>query len=131
MKEYKFEEEETWRLTRGLAWEIYELTSSGSFGDDHQTRNNIRRASFAIMANVAEGFERGGTSEFNHYLSNAKDELIELRVQLNSAVRQGYVANETVVKLETFIEELGCMISSLMTSLSQAFIDVDVVGEYF
>ena len=131
MKEYKFEEEETWRLTRGLAWEIYELTSRSSFGEDHQTRNNIRCASFAIMANVAEGFERGGTSEFNHYLSNAKDELIELRVQLNSAVRQGYIANETVVKLETFIEELGCMISSLMTSLSQAFIDVDVVGEYF
>ena len=131
MKEYKFEEEETWRLTRDLAWEIYELTSRSSFGEDHQTRNNIRRASFAIMANVAEGFERGGTSEFNRYLSNAKDELIELRVQLNSAVRQGYVANETVVKLETFIEELGCMISSLMISLSQAFIDVDVVGEYF
>ena len=131
MKEYKFEEEETWRLTRDLAWEIYELTSRSSFGEDHQTRNNIRRATFAIMANVAEGFERGGTSEFNRYLSNAKDELIELRVQLNSAVRQGYIANETVVKLETFIEELGCMISSLMTSLSQAFIDVDVVDEYF
>jgi len=39
---------------------------------DFGLRDQIRRASVSIMANVAEGHERSGTGEFVQFLSMAK-----------------------------------------------------------
>jgi len=128
MKEYKFEEEETWKLARELAWDVYGVTSRGAFESDHQVRNSVRRTSFAIMANVAEGVERGGTLEFVRYLSRAKDEVKELLKQLQSAQEAGFITSATLVRLEMALESLGCMISGLMTSINQEFISADSVS---
>ncbi len=128
MKEYKFEEEETWKLARELAWDVYGITSRGAFETDHRVRNSVRAASFAIMANVAEGVERGGTLEFVHYLSRAKDAIGELQQQLMKVQEKGFINSTTLARLETTLESLGCMISGLMTSINQDFINADSVS---
>ncbi len=128
MKEYRFEEEETWKLARELAWDVYSVTSRGAFAGDHRMRNSVRRASFAIMANVAEGVERGGTLEFVRYLSDAKDEIEELHTQLNQAEQKGFVNGVTRARLEHALESLGCMISGLMTSINQEFLNTGSVS---
>jgi len=125
MNEYKFEEEETWKLARELAWDVYSVTSRGAFENDYLMRNSVRRASFAIMANVAEGVEKGGTVEFIRYLSKAKDEIGELQQQLEIALESGFINSATLARLEMMLKSLGCMISALMTSINQAFISVD------
>ncbi len=126
MESYAREEEATWRRARELAWEVYALTNRAGFGDDHQLRDSIRRTSFAIMADIGEGFERGGTREFISYLADARDDVEELRLQLATAYQRHYINAAQVEPLDAMIGELGCMISSLMTHLSASFIDVDV-----
>jgi len=128
MNEYKFEEEETWKLARELAWDVYSVTSRGAFESDFLMRNSVRRASFAIMANVAEGVEKGGTVEFIRYLSRAKDEIEELQQQLEKAQECGFINSTTLARLEMMMRSLGCMISALMTSINQEFISVETVG---
>ncbi len=127
MKDYKYEEEETWNMARELAWDVYSITSRGAFDSDHRVRNSVRRASFAIMANVAEGVERGGKQEFVRYLSKAKDEIKLLRQQLIQAQQKGFINSATLTRLELSLESLGCMISGLMTTINQEFINIDSV----
>jgi len=122
MKDYKFEEEETWKLARELAWDVYGVTSHDAFESDYRVRNSVRRASFAIMANVAEGIERDGTLEFVRYLAEARDEVEALRQQLEMAHENGFINNATLARLIQALESLGCIISSLMTSINQEFI---------
>jgi four helix bundle protein len=88
----------------------------------------VRRASFAIMANVAEGVERGGTLEFVRYLSDAKDEIEELRRQLVQAQQEGFIISATLARLEVVLESLGCMISGLMTSINLEFLNTGSVS---
>jgi len=128
MNEYKFEEEETWKLARELAWDVYSVTSRSAFEGNHRMRNSVRRASFAIMANVAEGVERGGTLEFVRYLSDAKDEIKELRQQLIKAQQEGFINSATLARLEVVLESLGCMISGLMTSINLEFLNTGSVS---
>jgi len=128
MNEYKFEEEETWKLARELAWDVYSVTSRGAFESDYLMRNSVRRASFAVMANVAEGVEKGGTVEFIRYLSRAKDEIEELQQQLQMVQECGFINSATLARLEMMMRSLGCMISALMTSINQEFISVETVG---
>ncbi len=127
MNEYKFEEEETWKLARELAWDVYSVTSRGVFESDYLMRNSVRRASFAIMANVAEGVEKGGQSAFIRHLSRAKDEIGELQQQLQMAQECGSINSATQARLEMMMGSLGCMISALMTSINHEFISVETV----
>ena len=59
-----FENLEIWKLARQLTSKIYKLTNTGKFARDFGLREQIRRASVSVMANIAEGFERGGNQEF-------------------------------------------------------------------
>lgn len=125
MKEYKFEEEETWKLARELAWDVYGVTSRGAFEDDHRMRNSVRAASFAIMANVAEGVEKSGSLDFVHYLTRAKDAIDELHQQLTRVQAKGFINSATLNRLEMTLKSLGCMISGLMTSINHDYINAD------
>ena len=128
MKEYRFEEEETWNLARELAWDVYSITNRGAFEGNHRMRNSVRRASFAIMANVAEGIERGGTLEFVRYLARAKDEIEALQKELTDAQQKGFINSATLARLELTLESLGCMISGLMISINQEFLNTGSVS---
>ncbi len=53
-----FEEMEGWKKARELNKQIYEITSIGRFYYDYALKDQIRRSSISIMANIAEGLER-------------------------------------------------------------------------
>ena len=55
----RFDEIEAWQKARELAKVVYKLSGRGPFAKDFGLRDQIRRASVSIMANIAEGFERG------------------------------------------------------------------------
>jgi four helix bundle protein len=59
-----FEDIEGWQLARQLTFEIYGISKRSPFAGDFGLQKQIRDASVSIMANIAEGFERGGSGEF-------------------------------------------------------------------
>ena len=88
-----FEEIEAWQKARELSRAIYACSQGGKFAKDFGLNDQIRRAAVSVMSNIAEGFERGGTSEFSHFLSMAKAEgsVGEIKAQLYVALDQGYI----------------------------------------
>lgn len=59
----RFDEIEAWQKARELTKVVYKLSGRGPFAKDFGLRDQIRRASVSIMANIAEGFERDGIGE--------------------------------------------------------------------
>jgi four helix bundle protein len=78
----RFEDLIAWQKARELTKQVYSHTENGPFSKDFGLRDQIRRASVSIMSNIAEGFERGGPSEFHQYLVIAKASSAEVRSQL-------------------------------------------------
>ena len=71
----RFEDILSWQKARVLTQEIYASTRVGLFAKDFGLKDQIQRASVSAMANIAEGYERGGDREFLQFLSNSKGSL--------------------------------------------------------
>ena len=112
-----FEEIEAWKRARLLVREIYAITNEGLFSKDFGLRNQIRRASVSVMANIAEGFERNGTGEFIQFLSIAKGSAGEIRAHLYVAFDQDYIDMQTLKRLLIDAESIGKKIGGLMDYL--------------
>ncbi|OGP70693.1 MAG: four helix bundle protein, partial [Deltaproteobacteria bacterium RBG_13_58_19] len=82
----RFEEIDAWKKARELTKNIYEITGKGNISKDFALRDQLRRASVSIMANIAEGFERGGNKEFRQFLAVAKGSVGEVKAQLYVAL---------------------------------------------
>jgi four helix bundle protein len=70
------------------------------------------------MSNIAEGFERNSLAEFRRYLSIAKGSSGELRAQLYVALDAGYLTADQFGELRNHAEEVGRILSGLMSSVS-------------
>src|SRR5690348_5821094 len=72
-----FTDIDAWQRARALTNAIYVVSKNGSFSKDFGLRDQMRRASVSIMANIAEGFGRSGSAEFQQYLAIAKGRLVK------------------------------------------------------
>lgn len=68
MKYKKFEELPIWQEARVFVASAYTLikTSEG-LKKDYSLSDQFKRASYSIMLNIAEGFERGSNKDFAHF----------------------------------------------------------------
>lgn len=116
-EEREFEELIAWQKARLLTKEIYNITRLGGFAKDFALIDQIRRAAISILSNIAEGFERGGRSEFHQFLVVAKGSCGEVRAQLYVALDAGYLDDETFQNLYRLSQETGKVIGGLLVSV--------------
>lgn len=116
----RFEDIEAWQRARELTREIYGVSHTGLFARDMDLRGQTRRASVSIMSNIAEGFERGGTKEFIHFLSISKGSAGEVKSLLYVALDQNYVRQDVFDKLYQKASEISNMIGGLMNYLQKS-----------
>jgi four helix bundle protein len=69
------------------------------------------------MSNIAEGFERGGTAEFVHFLSIAKGSAGEVESQLYVALDQEYINDEAFSQMETLVISVKKLLAGFMKYL--------------
>jgi four helix bundle protein len=112
-----FEELHIYQRARDLTNAVYILTRKGSFAGDHGLVDQIRRASVSIMSNIAEGFERGSSTEFIQYLYIAKGSCGEVRAQLQIAQDQHYIGLEDHARLHDLARRTNGMISNFIAHL--------------
>jgi four helix bundle protein len=86
-----FEEIDAWRKAYDITLRIYRLTDNGRFSKDFGLRDQIRRASVSIMANIAEGHGRKSNSEFANFLNLARGSAHEVQSHLYVAVGLEYI----------------------------------------
>jgi len=113
----KFEDLIAWQKSRELTKNIYKVTKQGDFFKDFGLRDQIRRASVSIMSNIAEGFERGGRSEFHQFLVIAKGSCAELRSQLYVALDAEYIDMTTFKNIEDLAKETSRIVGGLRSAV--------------
>ncbi|MEK6526186.1 MAG: four helix bundle protein [Nitrospirota bacterium] len=109
----RFEDLVAWQKARKLTREIYRVTAVGASAKDFGLKDQARRAAVSIMSNIAEGFERGGRSEFHQFLSIAKASCAELRSQLYVSLDAHHLAQGTFTQLLAQAEEVARIIGGL------------------
>jgi four helix bundle protein len=113
----KFEDLIAWQKSRELTKNIYRVTKIGEWLKDFGLRDQIRRASVSIMSNIAEGFERGGRSEFHQFLVIAKGSCAELRSQLYVALDVEYIDIGTFQSLDGLAKETSRLVGGLRAAV--------------
>jgi four helix bundle protein len=116
----KFEDVIAWQKARALAKEVYTSAKVGLFAKDFGLRDQIQRAAVSTMANVAEGFERGGDKEFIQFLSNSKGSCGEVKSHLYVALDQEYITRARFDQLYENANEVGRLISGFMAYLRKS-----------
>ena len=109
----RFQDLTAWQKARLLTREVYLATREPDFSRDFGLRDQIRRASVSIMANVAEGFERKGAGEFAHFLMIAKASCAEVGSHLYVALDVRYITDVQFESLYSQVDETGRVIAGL------------------
>jgi four helix bundle protein len=113
----RFEDLIVWQRARELTRGIYQASERGQFARDFGLKDQLRRACVSVMANVAEGFERGGRAEFHQFLSMAKASCGEVRSGLYVALDARYFDADEFVELLKRTEAIGRMLGRMRRSV--------------
>jgi len=109
----KFEEIEAWQKAYEITMGVYKLTTSGYFAKDFGLRDQIRRASVSIMANIAEGHGRRSNLEFANFLNIARGSTAEVQSHLHIARGLSYISESDFGQLYQQLTEISRMTLSL------------------
>ncbi len=115
-----FEEIDAWQKAHDLANAVYDCSDAGSFARDFSLRDQVRRAAVSVMANIAEGFERGGNAEFVQFLATARGSAAEVESHFYLAVRREYVTREQFEQVKSMAMLTRRLIAGLITYLRRS-----------
>lgn len=87
----RFEDIQARQEARKLVKMIYSVTNKELFSKDFGMRDQIRRASVSVMANIAEGFDCESKVEFARFLGIARRSAVEVQSLLYAALDTEYI----------------------------------------
>lgn len=116
----KFEDMDAWQLARRLNMHIHELILKTEIAKNFALKDQIYRAAGSIMDNIAEGFERGNTSEFKVFLAYAKGSCGEVRSQLYRCVDMGFITELQFTRLKQECEFISGKIYRIIEYLNRS-----------
>ena len=115
----RFEDLIAWQKARELTKQIYKVAAKKPFSSDFGLRDQIQRAAVSIMSNLAEGFERGSSSEFHQFIVVAKASCAEVRSQLYTALDIGYITKEEFNVVSSLAVEVSRIVGGLKVSVNK------------
>lgn len=118
----KFEDIEAWQKARVLCQRIRVIAVNTELAKDYRLKDQISAASGSIMDNIAEGFGRGGNSEFMQFLQIARGSANEVQSQLYRLLDCHYIDKNTFDELYELIEDIKAKILRLIHYLKSSAI---------
>ena len=109
----KFEEIHVWQKAREITKKIYLMSNQGDFARDFSLRDQMKRASVSIMANIAEGHGRRTSAEFANFLNIARGSAVEPQSHLYVALDLNYISESEFQESYAMLEEVSRMTISL------------------
>ena len=105
------------QLSYKLAMEIFHLSRTFPQAENHSLTNQIRRSSRSVAANLAEGFrKRRYPKMLVNKLTDCDGEASETQVWIDFALDCGYMSKEDHDRLTSGYEEVGRMLSSMLSN---------------
>jgi four helix bundle protein len=106
-----------WQKAMDLAEETYRITRDFPSEERFGLTSQLRRAAVSVPSNVAEGHQRGSTSDYVRYLHIAKGSLAEAETQIVLATRLKFLNGKAADPWLTTASEVGRLINGLIASL--------------
>jgi four helix bundle protein len=112
-----FRELDVWNLAMDLVVDVYRITKNFPTEEKYGLTSQIRRAAVSVPSNIAEGQGRRTAGEFLNQLSVARGSLMELRTQLEIALRLDFMSELQFEPLQASANRVGKLMNGLMNSL--------------
>lgn len=127
MKYERFEDLPVWKAAIELAVGIYYLTQDRFFNQPGDLRSQLRRAPLSVSNNIAEGFERGSTSELLYFLYISRGSAGETRSMLlfTERITEAGHLKSRITDLKTLAESCSRQIRAWADSLQNS----DIKGQ--
>ena len=109
----RFEDIVAWQKARSITQRVYLLSNRGEFARDSSLRDQMKRASVSIMANIAEGHGRRTNTEFANFLNIARGSAVELQSHLYVALDLTYITEDEFRDVYAQLDEVSKMTISL------------------
>ena len=113
MQYKRFEEIPVWTESRKFVNNVYNLIDrKPKLARDYSLVDQLKRASYSIMLNIAEGFERGSNKEFANFLNIAKGSAGEVRSVLHILTDRKYITESDFKELYPKVEFISIQLSN-------------------
>jgi four helix bundle protein len=112
-----FQDLVVWKKSIELALSVYRLTAQFPDAERFGLTNQMRRAAVSISSNIAEGAGRATKGEFLQFLGIARGSNFELESQFVIARGLGFGAQQIQKEAEKLCDEVGRLLSLLISSL--------------
>ena len=109
----RFEDIQVWQKAREGTRSVYLMSNQGDFARDFSLRDQMKRASVSIMANIAEGHGRRTSIEFANFLNIARGSAIELQSHLYVARDLSYISDDQFRNTYETLDEISRMTIAL------------------
>jgi four helix bundle protein len=96
---------------------VYELSAKFPREETYGLASQLRRAGVSVASNIAEGYGRSSTGEYNQFLGMARGSNLELQTQLVIAKRLQLGDPAEIDQAEALSCEVSKMLVGLMNKL--------------
>ncbi|OVE75618.1 four helix bundle protein [bacterium E08(2017)] len=115
MRDYK--RIKAWGLSDNLAVKIYDHTKHFPKDEMFALTSQMRRASYSVPANIAEGAGRRTNKDFLHFLDIAKGSINEVQYLIHLAGRLEYLESNEVIRLTEDADEVSKCLSGYIKAV--------------
>jgi four helix bundle protein len=106
----QFEDIPVWQNTLKFINKIYQVALK-SFRNDFVLTDQLKKATYSILLNISEGFERRSNKEFANFINIAKGSAGEVRAILHIAKDRDYLSEKEFSELFEDIQEISKQLS--------------------
>lgn len=107
-----------WQESHKLALAIYQVTKSFPKEERYSLTDQMRRCSFSISSNIAEGFSRFTAKDKQQFYAIAKGSLTELQNQLIFSKDVDYISTSDFADIINQTYSVSRLITGIMRSAS-------------
>ncbi len=112
-----YRDNKVWQLSMELSKVVYSATIDFPKQEIYGLTGQLRRAAVSIPANVAEGYGRGTTTDYVHFLHMARGSLNELETLLELSHSLGYLKDTDYVTMVDSAWSVRKQLAKLIQSL--------------
>jgi four helix bundle protein len=111
-----FEDLLAWKEARALHRAVCQACQSPTWQFRWTLKDQIKDAAVSVMANLAEGFERGWPKTFHQFVCFAKGSCGEVRSHVTAALEEGLISAEVATSLRIQCQRTEALLGGLRKS---------------
>ena len=117
MRKRPYQDLIVWQEAHKLCVQVYMLTKNFPQDEKFGLISQMRRSSYGIPMNIAEGNARRSKREHVHFIDIAIGSLEELHYQCVLAQALGYIDTKQLEKIDISVQKTGFLLSKIRSSL--------------